>query len=60
MMGGSVMRTNRTKHWSKSPQSPRSQAVDAGHHAAGFSTQISEGGGTSTLDCALQQKVRGG
>lgn len=56
-MGGSVMRRNRTKNWSISQQSPRSQAVDGERRVVGFSGQVSEGGGTSTLDCALQQKA---
>lgn len=53
MMVGSVMRRNRTKHWSRSLQSPVSQAVDAERHVVGFSLQISK----AILDYALQQKA---
>lgn len=57
MMVGSVMRRSRTKQWSRSLQSPEGQAVAAEHRVVGFSSQVSEAGETSTLDCALQQKV---
>lgn len=45
------------KQWSRSLQSPGSQAVDAERRVVGSSSQILEAGETSTLDCALQHKV---
>lgn len=58
MMGGSVMRRSRRKHWNKSPQSPGNQAADGEHGVGGFSRQISEARGKSSLDLSLQRKAK--
>lgn len=58
-MVGSVKKRNSRKHWSRSLHNPGSRAVDAERRVAGFSGQNPEAAETSTLDCALQQKVRG-
>lgn len=60
MMGGSVMRRSRRKHWSKSPQSPGTQAAGGERGVGGSSRQISEARGKSTLDLALQGKAKTG
>lgn len=58
MMGGSVTRRSRRKHWNKSRRSPGSQAAGGEHGVGGFSRQISEARGKSRLDPSLQRKTK--
>lgn len=56
MMGGSVMRRSRRKHWRQSPLSPGTQAAGGERGVGGFSRPISEARGTSTLDLSLRMR----